>query len=220
MMQPAVASFQGEPKLSGSVRLLTLMRKGSSPGLGQVLFSAAQLYQAMERYHDKKLMLHYLHHDPPLHPRRTLDQAFFGSLRSTEWRDRDQVVFRRTCPRTMRRVDDPIEDTKLQVDAMDSGAIHGVTMEARLVMVDQLWMWILDDKTIVTCFPPRFGTGDREPSGLRSVIMTRLEAHPCQQLQTVYDVALVVLGCMSDVFFDRTKKKVNELPDTNAHVSL
>ncbi|KAK4154111.1 hypothetical protein C8A00DRAFT_43091 [Chaetomidium leptoderma] len=46
----------------------------------------------------QQLMMKYLHVEPPLHPRRTPDQAYYGALRSTRARDRDQVVYRGTTP--------------------------------------------------------------------------------------------------------------------------
>jgi hypothetical protein len=54
-----------------------------------------------------------------LHIRRTLDQSYFLNLKDTSQRDRDQVVYRAT---------------KWQGNL------------ARVVMVDQLWLWILDER--------------------------------------------------------------------------
>lgn len=59
---------------------------------------------------------------PALHIRRTLDQSYFLNLKDTSRRDRDQVVYRAT---------------RLQPDVPGN--------LTRIVMVDQLWMWILDD---------------------------------------------------------------------------
>lgn len=56
--------------------------------------------------------------DPPLHPRRTLKQYYFPSRKDLSEQDRDQVVYR---------------DTSRTV------------FPKPLVMVDQLWLWILDD---------------------------------------------------------------------------
>jgi hypothetical protein len=42
--------------------------------LGELLFLAAQLSEAMDSQADEKLIKEYLHENPPLHPRRTLDQ--------------------------------------------------------------------------------------------------------------------------------------------------
>lgn len=45
--------------------------------LGQYLIDAARLYEGMTYYRDQKLLKKYLTSDPPLHPRRTLDQAYY-----------------------------------------------------------------------------------------------------------------------------------------------
>jgi hypothetical protein len=58
---------------------------------------------------------------PRLQPRRTLDQYFYTHLGSTRQRDKDQVMLRYTY-RT--------PDT-----------------EPKLFMVDQLWVWIISDRT-------------------------------------------------------------------------
>ncbi len=73
---------------------------------------------------DERLLRHSLQDmsDSPLHIRRTLDQSYFLTLEDTASRDRDQVVFRETSSRT-------------RLDAV-----------ARVVMVDQLWLWILDER--------------------------------------------------------------------------
>jgi hypothetical protein len=71
------------------------------------------------RSEDEKLILAYMFDEIPLHFRRTLDQYYYYTLHTTEARDRDQVVSRyiaKTWP------DD----------------------ENMVLMVDQLWLWILD----------------------------------------------------------------------------
>ena len=68
---------------------------------------------------DTKMLRSFVHHDSPLHIRRTLDQFYFHTLENTSNRDCDQVVHRGT-----------------------RAAKEGKT---RIIMVDQLWLWILDD---------------------------------------------------------------------------
>jgi len=64
--------------------------------LGQYLLDAARLYEAMAMFRDRRMMEKYLYKDPPLHPRRTLDQSHYWTLKTTKARDRDQVVYRST----------------------------------------------------------------------------------------------------------------------------
>lgn len=43
---------------------------------------------------DEKLLWAYLYNNPPVHPRRTLDQFYYHMLEDTEQRDQDQVISR------------------------------------------------------------------------------------------------------------------------------
>jgi len=90
--------------------------------LGKYLECAAKIYDAMDTEHDVLLLEDYLHHNPPLHGRRTLDQSYYWKIDDTGPRDRDQVVYRATKTG---------KDTR---------------KTTRVVMVDQLWLYILDDR--------------------------------------------------------------------------
>lgn len=71
---------------------------------------------------DEKLILAYMFDEIPLHFRRTLDQYYYYTLPTTEARDVDQVVsryFEKTWPEEEEN-------------------------ENLVLMVDQLWLWILD----------------------------------------------------------------------------
>ena len=69
---------------------------------------------------DEKLLRAHLLTERPVHIRRTLDQSYYWTLKDTQIRDRDQVVYRATNKRD--------QNPKIP----------------RVVMVDQLWLWILD----------------------------------------------------------------------------
>ena len=88
--------------------------------LGPYLMSIAKLYDEMDYEADERLLRDHLHQSPPLHIRRTLDQSYFWTLEDTTARDKDQVVYR--------------------------GTKAGKNWNARVVMVDQLWLWILDER--------------------------------------------------------------------------
>jgi hypothetical protein len=73
---------------------------------------------------DERLLRKHLGSERPVHIRRTLDQSYYWTLKDTQRRDRDQVVYRAT-----NRPDQ-------------------VPRTPRIVMVDQLWLWILDGSMI------------------------------------------------------------------------
>ncbi len=94
--------------------------------LAQYLWHVAKLFEIIDEAADERHIMEHLHSSPPLHMRRTIDQYYYPTVEDSSQRDQDQVVCRGT-----RSKNDP--------DAM-----------ARVVMVDQLWLWILDDSQ---CFP-------------------------------------------------------------------
>lgn len=74
---------------------------------------------------DELLIDAYLNNEPPLHPRRTLDQFFYHGIDTTA-RDQDQVVYRH-CEK------------------------YG--KEKKIFMVDQIWLFIVDGGKIPLSFP-------------------------------------------------------------------
>jgi hypothetical protein len=89
--------------------------------LGKYLIQISQLYEAMDIEPDVQMLRDYLHEEPPLHSRRTLDQSYYWKLANTDKRDEDQVVYRAT----------------------KQG--KNISRTTRVVMVDQLWLYILDE---------------------------------------------------------------------------
>lgn len=188
--------------------------------LGQYLLDAARLFEGMTSYRDKKLLENFLMVDPPLHPRRTLDQAYYWSLNTTNSRDRDQVVYRATTadPLKFHRWDPdrcvwtghdreenltPEQREKFEHETC-SDCTANIRKISRVIMVDQLWMWVLDEKTIITCFPKRYGTNKHDASGVHKSIRMRM-AEGRHSIRSVFDIALVIFEECSNTFFDRTR---------------
>ena len=212
--------------------------------LGQFLYDSAKLHQAVLMLRDEKITEEYLYHDAPLHPRRTLDQYYYGTMSTTKHRDRDQVVYRGTAMDVQRahkftgpkeagkrslfknvasksffpssEPDLPETETRKWSEHTAIEDEHGcdhcmadICKVSRIVMVDQLWMWILDEKTIITFFPKMYGVNKRDPPGVHKCIRDRLRAADKDQiLRSVFDLALVILDECSNTFFDRTKTQV------------
>ncbi|KAK4186519.1 hypothetical protein QBC35DRAFT_554014 [Podospora australis] len=207
--------------------------------LGQYLIDAARLYEGMSTYRDQKMIEEYLYKDPPLHPRRTLDQSYYWTLRTTKARDRDQVVYRGTnmsldfChkleaqkPEEKGILENLWDKAKTVVNGGpseksevlkwsghwkktdDNGCDHcrnDIRKISQLIMVDQLWMWVLDERTIITSFPKRYGFNKQDLSGVHKSIRMRLKSARKNQIRSVYDLALIILDECSNTFFDRTK---------------
>lgn len=217
--------------------------------LGQFLYDSTKLYQGLLMLRDEKLTEEYLYHDAPLHPRRTLDQYYYGTMSSTKQRDRDQVVYRGTALDVQRahrfteaqdvhrrgllsrfapkaksflaNEESDANDTSAKaetriwsehtLDEDEHGCDHcraNICKVSRVVMVDQLWMWILDERTIITFFPKMYGVNKRNNSGVHKCIRDRLRTADKDHIRSVFDLALVILDECSNTFFDRTKTQV------------
>ncbi|KAH6847617.1 hypothetical protein B0I37DRAFT_375478 [Chaetomium sp. MPI-CAGE-AT-0009] len=163
--------------------------------LGQALRAAAALFEAMDSHVEEQLAMQYLHAEPPMHPRRTLDQAYYGALRSTGTRDRDQVVYRGTTPQP---------HDCIGMDACPQ-CNEDIRMTPRIIMVDQLWLWVLDEKTVIASFPRRWSRNRPDPSAIHKSLRIRLRNARHGEISSAYDLALVIVDETSRVFFDRTK---------------
>jgi hypothetical protein len=91
--------------------------------LGEYLIQISKVYEAMDIEPDVRMLRDYLHEEPPMHSRRTLDQSYYWKLANTDKRDEDQVVYRATRQG------------------------KNISRTTRVVMVDQLWLYILDEST-------------------------------------------------------------------------
>jgi hypothetical protein len=99
---------------------------------------------------EARLAEEYLYGTLPLHPRRTLDQFYYSHLPDTSERDGDQTVTRMT--------------------AGDPGG-------PKLIMVDQLWMWIIDeskDENFWFYLHPRFRKLGSNLVGFRKLISSAM----------------------------------------------
>jgi hypothetical protein len=124
------------------VQTLTTGMLAPTTALGRVLYRAAQLSEAMECFQEEQMLREFLHSNPPYHPRRTLDQSYYWTLQSTKKRDRDQVVYRGTAPDK-----DLVHKMHFKEKTGDppcGQCWDDIRKVPRVIMVDQLWLWILD----------------------------------------------------------------------------
>ena len=106
--------------------------------LGEYLISVYRVYDAMDIEPDMRALQDNLYASSnieglssPLHPRRTLDQSYHAKLENTGRRDEDQVVYRGTK------------------------AGKSIYRTTKTVMVDQLWLYILDESRLPYLSSPR-----------------------------------------------------------------
>lgn len=111
-------------------RHITKRARTRGGAVGRILFCAAKLAVLMMSYEDDELIRENLFGNPPLHPRRSLHQAFCkyaDFIPNTEELDKKQVVYKATAPVP------PDSDRAPLTSALP-----------RILMVDQLWSFVLD----------------------------------------------------------------------------
>lgn len=123
---------------------------------------------------DEMLIQAYLQSTPNLHIRRTLDQFYYHAI-NTESRDTDQVVYRYTRDKDKEK-------------------------ETKVFMVDQLWLWILGNDLIVTCFPQRWKQPKNDPLNVLDGIIEDMNSKTRPPVKSVYDLATLITGRCSGVF--------------------
>jgi len=100
----------------------------------------------------------------PLHPRRTLHQYRYGTIKSTKKLDKTQVVYRRTAPLTEYLHHPACKEKdrqKCQHAHCEEESEENIRKFRdcrqcfsdsqklpRLIMVDQLWLWVLDGREL------------------------------------------------------------------------
>ena len=160
---------------------------------------------------DELLIKAYLNHKPPLHVRRTLDQSFYYMLADTRKRDRDQVVYRYVkralegeveTEAAQNQGDDHVGG-KARLDPERSKKLQ----DAKLFMVDQLWLWIIPacgnskSDIVVSNFPQRWHQATYDPSDLQDLVLNYTGRPP---VTSVYDlVTLITTRCIG--VFDRSQ---------------
>lgn len=81
-------------------------------------------------------------------------------------------------------------------------------MDGNVLMVDQLWLWIVDDKTIVTFFPNQEATTSKgklfEQSNLHSSIYNELNGDLARRFETAGDLAALIMLHAVTVLLDKT----------------
>ena len=108
--------------------------------------------------------------DHALHIRRTLDQSFYHHT-DTDARDGGQVIHR------------------FQKHILEHNA-----NESKILMVDQLWMWILGEKMVVTAFPPRWDQPKNDHLNLLDYVLSIIDLGNRGPIKSVYELAMIISG--------------------------
>ena len=166
---------------------------------------------------EHKLIWQHLTSSWPIHCRRTLDQYGYPTLRNTTARDHDQILYKRTkqppsdpslnrdgtkkSRRVLRRSHSakPLPTFCEEEDAAASmGAQFGVEDDAaKVLMVDQLWLWIVDKQTVITFFASKEkedrDKGLRGEGNLRNEIYRDVNGDYANQCEDPFDFAALTV---------------------------
>ena len=152
---------------------------------------------------ESKLIWKYLGFEPPIHFRRTLDQFGYPNLRSTVARDDDQMLWKRTR-----------KEVNLKDELGESPQVYDISsmpepfMDGKVLMVDQLWLWIVDQRTLVTFFPRQEATTSEgklyEQANLHNSIYNELNGDLARRFETAGDLAALIVLHAATVLLDRT----------------
>ncbi|KAM0716170.1 hypothetical protein Q7P37_008684 [Cladosporium fusiforme] len=106
--------------------------------------------------------------DPGFHPRRTLDQYVYHNL-NTNTRDLDQVI-----QKVQRGYYAHLADGCVVEDVRGNASATSLSQDkSTTLMVDQLWIWMLGDDLVLTCFPERWNRPEQDPYDvLKSLLAT------------------------------------------------
>ncbi|KAK5122166.1 hypothetical protein LTR85_004412 [Meristemomyces frigidus] len=133
------------------------------------------LAPAGEPQHEDELLLQAHLGSSTLHIRRTLDQFFYRTI-DTAFRDANQVVYKH------------LEEQAL------------IAEDLKVLMVDQLWLWILGDDLIITSFPQRWRQPPRDPLNVLDSVMEELNSRTEDGIGTVYELATLITGRCFETF--------------------
>ncbi|PVI03980.1 hypothetical protein DM02DRAFT_208294 [Periconia macrospinosa] len=115
-----------------------------------------------------------------LHIRRTLDQSYYHI--DTQSRDVDQVVYR------------------YQLGPCRGRPPEEFGIDPKVLMVDNLWMYILGKDLIVTAFPQRWQQPKNDPLNVLDGIIEDVNSKTREPIRSVYDLSMVITGRCSGVF--------------------
>ncbi|KAJ3572972.1 hypothetical protein NPX13_g4865 [Xylaria arbuscula] len=183
---------------------------------------------------ESRVIWEFIGHDPPLNARRTLDQYGYPALQDTWARDDDQMLYKLTRERVLdplKRKRDmyhagedlpsavspasrlvSVAEKITKADDAKEGAEHqsdddADVLNGNVLMIDQLWLWAVDNTTLLTFFPKRESHPIEGPmfqqADLRNSIYNELNGDLTGRCENALDLAAFVTLHAVTVLLDR-----------------
>jgi hypothetical protein len=174
---------------------------------------------------EHRLIWRYLTHSAnlPLHHRRSLDQYGYPTLRDVSARDLDQVLYKRTradADAEFKQKKSGIHSKLIEAKKRARNKAWGIRenpvddgtrgMNAKVLMVDCLWLWIIDERTVITCFPSKETTNTADNhADLRDAIYKDINGDPrlATQCHTCVEFAALAIRHAVTVFLEQKSDK-------------
>ncbi|KAG9252182.1 uncharacterized protein F5Z01DRAFT_682702 [Emericellopsis atlantica] len=178
---------------------------------------------------EEQVVWEFLGHDPPINCRRTLDQFGYPSLRDTRGRDDDQMLYKLTKERENRYGEHQrdmyaqslnsrsasygshrswrerlagLDDLQAEQEPEDDTIRNG-----NVLMVDQLWLWVMHSHTLLSFFPKRESDPIEGPlyqqADLRDSIFNEVNVDLTRQCENALDLAALSALHAVSVLLDR-----------------
>ncbi|POR35879.1 Uncharacterized protein TPAR_03935, partial [Tolypocladium paradoxum] len=179
----------------------------------------------------------FLGHDPPINCRRTLDQYGYPSLRDTRSRDDDQMLYKLTkergCHASEQERDVYSQGSSTSTGSQKDGRVSSsaslswrerlmgrnggdgsddtpeeeTVLNGNVLMVDQLWLWVINSHTVLSFFPKRESDPIEGPlyqqADLRDSIFNEVNVDLTRQCENALDLAALAALHAVSVLLDR-----------------
>ncbi|PNY28985.1 Uncharacterized protein TCAP_01099 [Tolypocladium capitatum] len=180
----------------------------------------------------------FLGHDPPINCRRTLDQYGYPSLQDTRSRDDDQMLYKLTKERgcflseqgrdmysqgsstnTGSQKDGRVSSSaslswrqrlmgRIGGDDSEDTPEEETVLNGNVLMVDQLWLWVINSHTVLSFFPKRESDAIEGPlyrqADLRDSIFNEVNVDLTRQCENALDLAALAALHAVSVLLDRS----------------
>ncbi|KAL4878743.1 hypothetical protein BJY04DRAFT_220810 [Aspergillus karnatakaensis] len=131
-----------------------------------------------------------------VHQPMTLNQYYYTSLPDTNERDKDQVITRYAL-RLQKNERQPVANRSTRTIGL-----HASERTLPLLIVDQIWLWILDSKTIITS-TTKIDSAEGMGRGFFQHVHNKLDTYERESSISPQDVAELILCTALDNFKDR-----------------
>ena len=167
---------------------------------------------------DSRVIWEFIAYDPPLHARRSLDQYGYPKFRDTSDRDEDQMLYKLTkrrlalghrgrqppasgepstvtspASRLMSFANHLVKSEVLPTEESPDATEDDDILDGNVLMVDQLWLWAVDNTTLATFFPKRESHATEGPmfqqADLRNSVYNELNGDLTGRCESALDLA-------------------------------